>query len=215
MRRRILLTSAVLLTGTVALTAFYRTAGDSTPELTTAVVARGDVVQSVKATGTLEAVTTVQVGSQVSGTIAELLADFNSQVKKGQVVARLDPSLMQAQVDQAAATIVRLQADVDRAQAALQDAQLKLERGRELLKQGLVPRADVDTAESTARQAEASLQSAKAQVTQARASLSQNRVNLDHTIITAPVDGIVSHVGCAAGDSVEEGTELVTLAPAD
>ena len=93
MRRRILLTSAALLTGTVALTAFYRHGAAAEPALTTAAVSRGDVVQSVKATGTLEAVTTVQVGSQVSGTIAALLADFNSQVKKGQVVARLEPSL--------------------------------------------------------------------------------------------------------------------------
>jgi len=72
MRRRILLTSAVLLAATAALTAYYRNAGDGAPDLTTAVVSRGDVVQSVKATGTLEAVTTVQVGSQVSGTIASL-----------------------------------------------------------------------------------------------------------------------------------------------
>ncbi len=83
MRRRILLTTAALLTGTVALTAFYARGRAAEPELTTALVARGDVVQSVKATGTLEAVTTVQVGTQVSGTIASLQADFNSQVKQG------------------------------------------------------------------------------------------------------------------------------------
>ena len=70
-----------------------------------------------------QAVTTVQVGTQVSGTIQALYADFNSQVKKGQVVARLDPSLLQAQVDQAEATVTRLQADVERARVTLEDAQ--------------------------------------------------------------------------------------------
>ena len=84
----------------------------------TAAVTRGDVVDTVEATGTLEAVTTVQVGSQVSGTIQSLHADFNSQVSKGQVIAGLDPSLLQAQVDQAQATIVRLQADVERARVS-------------------------------------------------------------------------------------------------
>jgi len=212
MRKRSTWILIAVVAVTVSLAAYYRAnADDDRPQFTTAVVSREDLVDTVEATGTLGAVTTVQVGSQVSGTIASLNADFNSEVKKGQVIARLDPSLMQAQVDQAAATIVRLEADVDRAQAALQDAQLKLERGRELLKQGLVPRADVDTAESTARQAEASLQSAKAQVTQARASLSQNRVNLDHTIITAPVDGIVISRNVDVGQTVAASMSAPTL----
>src|SRR5688572_9908582 len=114
MRRRILITLAVLLGGTVALTAFYRNGAAAAPEFTTVAVSRGDVVQSVKATGTLEAVTTVQVGSQVSGTIASLHADYNTQVRKGQVVARLEPSVLQSQVDQARATLLRLQADAER-----------------------------------------------------------------------------------------------------
>jgi len=205
-----ILLAVVAITASVA--AYYRAnADDDRPEYTTAVVTREDLIDTVEATGTLGAVTTVQVGTQVSGTISSLNADFNSEVKRGQVIARLDPSLMQAQVDQAAATIVRLQADVERAQAALTDAQLKLERGRELLKQGLVPRQDVDTAESTARQAEASLQSAKAQVTQAQASLSQNRVNLDHTIITAPVDGIVISRNVDVGQTVAASMSAPTL----
>ncbi len=190
---------------------YHANADDDRPQYTTATITREDLVDSVEATGTLGAVTTVQVGSQVSGTIASLNADFNSEVKKGQVIARLDPSLMQAQVDQAAATIERLQADVDRAQAALEDARLKAERGRELLKQGLVPRADVDTAESTERQAEASLQSAKANVTQARASLNQNRVNLGHTVITAPVDGIVISRNVDVGQTVAASMSAPTL----
>ena len=201
-----------LLVVTGSLAAYYGVnGGDDLPQYTTATVSRDDLVDTVEANGTLGAVTTVQVGSQVSGTIASLHADFNSQVKKGQVIARLDPSLMQAQVDQAEATIVRLQAEVDRSRAVLEDAQLKAQRGRELLAQGLVPQADVDTAVSTARQAASSLQSAEAQVTQAKATLNQNRVNLDHTIITAPIDGIVISRNVDVGQTVAASMSAPTL----
>ena len=116
MKKRMLIAMvavAVLTAG--AAVYFQATAKGETPQFMTATVTRGDVVETVDATGTLQAVTTVQVGTQVSGTIQSLFADFNTQVKKGQVVARLDPSLLQAQVDQAEATVTRLQADVERA----------------------------------------------------------------------------------------------------
>ena len=87
-------------------------------------------ISTVEATGTLEAVTTVQVGSQVSGTISALHADFNSEVKKGQVIAELDSSLFQTQVEQARATVVRLQAEVERAKVQAADADLKLKRAQ-------------------------------------------------------------------------------------
>src|SRR3954467_5983041 len=92
---------------------YYRyTKKPAPPAVTTAPVARGDVVETVGATGTLQAVTTVQVGTQVSGTIGALYADYNSLVKKGQVLARLDPSLFQTQVEQARANLIRAQADL-------------------------------------------------------------------------------------------------------
>lgn len=212
MKKRFALILATVLAVTASLAAYYRASGSAgVPQYTTAIAARGDVVDAVEATGTLGAVTTVQVGSQVSGTIESLHADFNSQVRKGQVVARLDPSLLQAQVDQVEATIVRLQADVERARVALEDAQVKLRRGRELLAAGLVPAADVEAAESTARQADASLKAAQAQVTQARAALNQNRVNLSHTVITAPVDGIVISRNVDVGQTVAASMSAPTL----
>jgi HlyD family secretion protein len=211
MRRRILLTSAALLTATVALTAFYRNAGDAAPELTTAVVSRGDVVQSVKATGTLEAVTTVQVGSQVSGTIASLQADFNSQVKKGQVIARLEPSLFQAQVDQARATLVKLQADAAKANVSLQDAQVQQRRAETLNSQQLLPTSELDAARVATLEAQAALKSAEAQVTQARAALSQSEVNLSHTTITAPIDGIVISRSVDVGQTVAASMQAPVL----
>src|SRR3954471_19925907 len=101
--------------------AYYRFR-DTGPKftVTTAPVGRGDVVESVGATGTLQAVTTVQVGTQVSGTIQALYADFNSLVKKGQVLARLDPSLLQAHLGQAQAGLVSAQANVERSRATLE-----------------------------------------------------------------------------------------------
>src|SRR5580765_9109520 len=112
--------------------AYYYKRNGTEISVNTSPISRGDIVDSVGATGTLQAVTTVQVGSQVSGNISWLGADFNSIVKKGQVIARLDPSVFQAQVDQANANlikaqadVVRSQADVDRSKVALVDANQK------------------------------------------------------------------------------------------
>jgi len=130
-------------------------------QLLTARVTRGDVVSNIDATGRLEAVTTVQVGSQVSGTIKELHADFNSQVKRGQVIARLEPSLFETQVQQAQATVVRLRADADRARVQFEDAQTKLNRARDLASRQLIPMTDLETAEANAKASEASLKAAR------------------------------------------------------
>jgi HlyD family secretion protein len=178
MTKRIALIVVAVVGVTASVAAYFRAnAAADAPTFTTAAVTRGDVIETVEATGTLEAVTTVQVGTQVSGTIASLHADFNSRVEKGQVIARLDPSLLQAQVDQAQATVVRLQADTERARVALDDAQIKLRRARELFAAQLIPAIDVENAEATLRQAEASLKASHAQVTQAQGSLNQARVN--------------------------------------
>ena len=212
MNKRLLLLFVAVTIITASLAAYYKTtASAEAPAYTTAAATRGDVVDSVEATGTLQAVTTVQVGTQVSGTIATLHADFNSRVRKGQVIARLDPSLLQAQVDQADATIVRLQAEVDRSRVSLEDAQVKLRRAHELFERQLIPAIDVENAESVERQAAASLKAAQAQVTQAQGSLNQTRVNLDHSIITAPVDGIVISRSVDVGQTVAASMSAPTL----
>jgi HlyD family secretion protein len=212
MKNRIRLVILLIGAIAVAVAAYYRVSVSAdVPRFSTSAVSRQDIVQTVEATGTLGAVTTVQVGSQVSGTIQSLHADFNSLVRKGQVIARLDPSLMQAQVDQAAATITRLEADQQASRASLEDAQTKLRRAQTLSDQGLIARADLDTAQSAARQAEASLQGAQAQIVQARASLNQNQVNLSHTVITAPVDGIVISRNVDVGQTVAASMSAPTL----
>src|SRR5438093_2669768 len=114
----------------------------------TTTITRGDVVEVVGATGTLQAVTTVQVGSQVSGTIQNLYADFNSMVKKGQVIARLDPSSFEARVGQARANLISARANVERARATVEDTRQKYERAKELAAQQLLPQSDLETAKA-------------------------------------------------------------------
>src|SRR5215831_16519136 len=126
--------------------AFYYRHNGNEAQVNTSPVTRGEIVDTVGATGTLQAVTTVQVGSQVSGTIASLGADFNSIVRKGQVIARLDPSLLQAQVEQAKANLSRSQADLERNKVQLVDAQTKYTRAKELAAKNLLPLSDLDAA---------------------------------------------------------------------
>ena len=212
MKKRVLLILGAVIVVTVSAAAYYRSAGaEKGPQTITAQVSRGNVVEVVDATGKLEAVTTVAVGSQASGTIQSLYADFNSQVRKGQVIARLDPSSVEAQLEQAQASLVRLQADVERARIDVDDTQTKLRRARELFAKGLIPATDQETAETAARQAEASLKAAIAQVAQAQASVNQNRVNLNHTVITAPVDGIVISRNVDVGQTVAASMSAPTL----
>lgn len=191
---------------------YYRgNTATAAPAIVTATVTRGDVVQTVDCTGTLQAVTTVQVGTQVSGTIKTLNADFNSRVRRGQVVAELEPSLFQAQVEQARASLTRLEAELWRTQVQRDDAQRKLKRAQELSNQQLIPATDLETAEMNAREAEASIRSAEAQITQAKASLNQSEVNLAHTIIRAPIDGIVISRNVDVGQTVAASMQAPTL----
>ena len=176
--------------------------GDARPQIVTAAVTRGDVVEAVGATGTLEAVTTVQVGTQVSGTVQALYADFNSIVRRGQVIARLDPSLIQTQIEQQRANLVRAEADLERLRVALADARVKLGRARDLGGRGLIPQTEVEAAEVAVQSNEAQLRSAQAGVTQARANLNQQQVNLNHTVIKAPIDGIVISRNVDEGQTV-------------
>lgn len=180
-------------------------------QLTFDSVSRGDVVATVEATGALQPVDTVEVSTQVSGTIATIGTDFNQLVKRGQVLATLDPALLQSQIDQAKATLLRLKSDVDRAEVELEDAQLKLKRAEQLAADQLLAQQDVDTARSTARVAATSLTGAKAQFTQAEAALTQANVNLSHTVITSPTDGIVLSRNVEVGQTVSAGLQAPTL----
>lgn len=182
---------ALLLAGAGGWWLYGSGGGEFEPEVRTVAVTRGDVVDTVAATGALEAVTTVQVGSQVSGIIQELHADYNSVVRAGQVIMRLDPSLFETQIEQARANLLRAEADVERLRVAVDDARNQHRRSVELAARELIAASELEAAEVGVRSAEAQLKSAEAQVVQARASLNQNEVNLEHTVIRSPIDGIV------------------------
>ena len=164
---------------------------DIEPDIRKVTLSRGDIVDSVGATGTLQAVTTVQVGSQVSGKIQALSADFNSIVRQGDIIAKLDPSLFETQIEQNRANLIRAEADAERLIVSVEDAKKQVTRAEDLAQQKLIPETELDAARLAVLTTEAQLRSAQAQITQAAASLNQAQVNLDHTIITAPIDGIV------------------------
>lgn len=211
MLRRLVTLGVILLALAAGAAAYYMRRGETGPEIVTTPVTRGDVTEAVSATGTLEAVNTVLVGTQVSGTIAQLHADYNSIVRKGQVVARLDPSLFQTQIDQAEANLARAEADMERLKVAVDDAQTKLARARELSARNLIPASELETADVNVRSAQAQLRSAQAQVTQARANLNQTRVNLRHTVIRAPIDGIIISRDVDVGQTVAASMQAPTL----
>lgn len=181
------------------------------PSVATAKITRGDVADTVGATGQLQAVTTVQVGTQVSGTILALNADFNSIVRKGQVLARLDPSLFETQIEQARANLARAEADLERLRVSSDDSRNKLRRAQELSEKKLIAVTDLEAAQVAVRSADAQLRSQQAAVAQAQASLSQNQVNLQHTVIEAPIDGLVISRNVDVGQTVAASMSAPTL----
>ena len=174
-------------------------------------VTRGSVSETVSATGDVSALVTVSVGSQVSGIVDKLYVDFNSPVKKGQLLATLDPRLFQAAQQKADATLASAKAGVEKAQAALADSDRLVARDRELLQAGLIARADLDTAVATRDGNAASLTAAKAAVLQASADRSQAAINLAFTQITSPIDGVVVSRSVDAGQTVAAAFQAPTL----
>jgi len=210
-----------------------------TPQYRLGQVERGDLAASVSASGTLSALVTVQVGSQVSGQIAALYADFNSTVTPGQVIARLDSAsfasrVAQAEADLAAAqgnlavaqgTLTARGAEVKRAEVALDEAARTLTRRQELVARGFVSTAELDSARAAhdgAREAlalaqanlevaGAQLQTGRAQVAQKAAALGQARVELSHTVIRSPVAGTVISRNVDVGQTVAASLQAPVL----
>ena len=211
MKKKIILTVIVLAVIGVGGGAYYMRRSGPEPQVSTAQLSRGDVVDAVSATGTLEAVETVDVGTQVSGVVQALYADFNSIVRKGQIIARLDPSLLQTQVEQNRANVARAEAELERLRVALTDARQKLDRAQQMSERNLIPRTELETAELNVKSAEAQIRSAQAAITQSRANLNQSQVNLQHTIIEAPINGIVIARNVDVGQTVAASMQAPTL----
>lgn len=169
--RRALIILFFLLTGLLGVGFWNLRNGAQGSPYVTAPVQKGDTNQVVSATGTLQAVVTVQVGSQVSGTIAKLNVDFNSEVKKDQVLAELDPSKFKARVDEEKANLLGAQANLAKTKVTLEDTRRNLARAAELRKRDLVSQSELDAAQTAFDAAAAQFEVAKARVEQAQASL--------------------------------------------
>ena len=157
----------------------------------TETVERGDVRVSISATGTLAAISTVDIGSQVSGQVTEVLADFNDRVARDQVIARIDPSTFDAQIAQGDAGVRSARASLATAEATLRNAQADYTRKAALAEDQLVARADADLARAALDQARAQVGAAQAEITRQLASTQTSRLNLQRTEIRSPVDGVV------------------------
>ncbi len=252
-KRKLALAALAVALATVAVAAWRVAAKPAAPAYDAIAIGRQTIAKTISATGKLQAVTTVQVGTQVSGTIAELYADFNTQVKKGQVIARLDPAQLQAQLAQANANYLSAQANAQgaqnavlsadasvqaaeanlaRAESAAADSQRTYDRNMQLVDAGVGARMTLESAEAALVQAQAQKQQAAAQVNQAKAQAQSVRsqlaqanaqvqqtraavqlasVNLDHTIIKAPIDGVVVERNVDVGQTVAASLQAPTI----
>ena len=181
------------------------------PTYQTVVAERGDIVTSITASGSLQAVGTVEVGSEVSGLIKELHADFNTPVKKGQVLARIDPSTFESRVLQGEAQLAIAQAQLDQAKAELREAERDFETKRKLSTSGWYSARGTETAEAALARARAAVKLSEASLLQARANLNQARIDLSRTYIRAPVDGIVISRAINIGQTVAASFQTPTL----
>lgn len=174
-------------------------------------VTRGDIEETITATGTVNAITTVLVGTQVSGTIKQIFVDFNSPVKKSQIIAQIDPTTFEAQVEQARANLLSARANLEKAETTLIDAKRTMERNKELFKRNLIARSDLDTAETNYESSKAQVSASRAQVEQSNAALKFAETNLKYTRILSPVNGIVVSRNVDVGQTVAASFQTPTL----
>jgi len=211
MQKKILAGMILMIIVIGAAAFFLLKGGDKGPKYRTEQVARGKVRATVTATGTVNAVTTVLVGTQVSGTIKNLYADYNSPVKKGQLLAQIDPAMFEAQVQQARANLLLAKANEAKAAASLADAKRTRDRNKTLFNRNLIARSDLDTAETNAQVAVSQLSANSAQVAQTRAALSYAETNLRYAQIISPVDGTVISRNVDVGQTVAASFQTPTL----
>ena len=183
--------------------AYYIHRGGPDLQVQTAPVSRGDIIDAVAATGTLQAVISVTVGSQVSGNIAWLGADFNSIVHKDQVIAKIDPTLFEGQVAQSTANLANAKSQLAKDQVSLAYAKVTYTRDQDLKARGIISQDQFDSAKTAADANAAQVDVDQSQIQQAEAQLKQAQTNLDHTIITSPIDGIVTQRSVDVGQTVQ------------
>jgi HlyD family secretion protein len=186
-------------------------AASAAPRFETVAVDRGPITAKVTATGTLSALVTVQVGTQVSGRIKQIMVDFNSPVKKGQVIAKIEPSLFAAALESARANYLAAQGTVAKLEAQAENAKVQYDRAVALFDRKAIAQADLDTAKATMRAANGDVVAARGNMEQAKATLHQAQVNLDYTTIVSPTTGVVISRSVDVGQTVAASLSAPTL----
>nr|HOP41627.1 efflux RND transporter periplasmic adaptor subunit [Geobacteraceae bacterium] len=209
MKKIIIVACAVI--SVLAVAAYFLFGRDPAIEYKTFLVERGDIVATVSATGTLNAVTTVEVGTQVSGTIQKLFVDFNSRVEKGEPIAQIDPALFNAQVQQTRGAYWSALAAEEKARVSMADAQRTMRRNKSLLAEGIISQSDFDAAETAYALAQASLRAASASVGQTLGAYRQAKTNLEYSTIRSPVTGVVISRNVDVGQTVAASFQTPTL----
>ncbi|MBP9975781.1 MAG: efflux RND transporter periplasmic adaptor subunit [Synergistaceae bacterium] len=173
---------------------------------------RSDLRSVIQATGTLDAVETVDVGTQISGTVKEIYIDYNSVVKQGQLIAEIDSATQRTDVAQAEANLQVVQADLMNSEAVLANAEKSLARTRKLAEKDLIAKADVDTDEKTYLTAKAQVAASRARIAQYNATLNKTKINLGYTQIYSPVDGVVVAKNVEKGQTVAASYQTPSIA---
>ncbi|KUK61518.1 MAG: Efflux transporter, RND family, MFP subunit [Synergistales bacterium 57_84] len=190
---------------------YYRSRSSDVPLVQTTTVVRGGIVKTVSATGSLNAVNTVNVGAQVSGTIRKIHVNYNSLVQRGDLLAEIDPSLLEANIRQSEAGVLSALASIQEARANLAEAKKNLERNRELFSRGYIAAMELDQSQTAYETALSRTRSSEASLSQARADLDYRRINLGHTRIVSPIDGVIINREVDEGQTVNASQSAPTL----
>lgn len=209
-KKKVLLISGVTIVILAALIIFVFSGSNKT-QFKTVKVQKGEITQRVTATGNVNPVTTIIIGTRVSGTIVALYADYNSQVKKGQLIAQIDPTPFENELKQSEADLLNSKAALFKAEVTLKDAERNFKRKQELFKRDLIARSELDDAETAYNTAKAQYEIARAQVKKAEAGLNQAKTNLGYTRIVSPVDGVVIAKNVEVGQTVAASFQTPTL----
>jgi HlyD family secretion protein len=201
----------LLVAGTLVYARVRQTRAPAKSRFEAAAVSRGPIEAKVTSTGTVNAVITVNVGSYVSGTITNLYVDYNSKVRKNDVLARIDPQLFVAALDQAKANVTAAEGNLAKARATLENDLRIAARDHDLLRQNLLDQQTVDTADTAAEVDRANIEALKGTVEQTKAALVQAKINLGYTVITSPLDGTVISRNVDVGQTVASSLQTPTL----
>lgn len=200
-----------LLIFVLAISLIFILSGSKKQKFKTVKVQRGEIVQTVRATGNVNPVTTIIIGTRVSGTIVAIYVDYNSKVKKGQLIAQIDPTPFENELRQSEAELSNAKASLFKAEITMKDAERTLKRKQELYKRELISRSELDDAETAYGTARAQYEIALAQVKRAEAGLNQAKTNLGYTRIVSPVDGVIIAKNVEVGQTVAASFQTPTL----